>query len=303
MSAPKLIKVRRDQLEPHPDLANHPTAAQCLKLLKAAKKKNPEGIANAEAEISRFSQLEEGVGMLDPVHVCPREDKPGHFWILDGRHRIEGSKAETFSAWVHPAEAATDIIFSALFDRRNVTKQQLAWFVILKYEDLALKPNQRTGGRPKQTSPNPERFSLKSVSEHYKIRQEDLSQAAQLYRKAHAAGNLEKISAGVWSGLTLGGLITGAKTAPGSTGTSRNEYSLRATRNACNSFVDGMARILTADDDESDTARLGPRAHLVTKFRGEPGGEEAAAAMRLLLAEAIEAAGKPKEPVTAEAGE
>jgi hypothetical protein len=291
MSAPKLIKVRRDQLEPHPDLANHPTAARCIEILKESTSDKEVQVAQATQLLARFTDSTSTVGILDPIHICPRADRPGHFWVLDGRHRMEGSTATEFEAWLHQESEAESIILSAFFDRRHLTQDQLAWFLINKWPDLA-DSEDRKGGRPKNCSAA-ERFSLRGVSDRYGVRLADLSQAAKLYREAKKKKRLLQTSASVACGRKLWALIAGiGYVDPNGENPPRPPFSTTQTDKKFRSFYKGLREILLANGKEAEAALEEVKGNLVLVCRDGNNDRGCAVKLRNLLKDIIKQAEK-----------
>lgn len=291
MSAPRLIKVRRDQLEPHPDLANHPTATRCLEILKESAAEKADQVVEATRLVALFTYSTSTAGILDPLHICPRSDRPGHYWILDGRHRMEGSTATEFEAWLHQEAEAESIILSAFFDRRNFTQDQLAWFLINKWPDLA-DTESRKGGRPKNCSIL-ERFSLRGVSERYGVRQADLIQAAKLYREAKKKKRLLQTSASVACGCGLGALIRGlGYVDPEGNNPPRPPFSAVQTDKKFRSFYRGFRDILIAGGVEAEAALEEVKGNLVLVCRDGNNDRGCAVKLRSMLKDVIKLAEK-----------
>lgn len=300
MSAPRLIKVRRDQLEPHPDLANHPTAGACIEILQRSTAPNSDSLAEAAQLTAMFADATATVGILDPIHVCARSDKPGHYWILDGRHRVESSTAAQFQAWEHAEKAAEEVIVSALFDRRQLTHAQLAWFLINKWPKLA-DTDERKGGRPpvygfSNNRPETGRFSLHSVSERYGVRREDMAQAAKVYTLAKKKKRLLETSASVACGRSFSGLLSGLGwiAEPGEEDNEnrrkRPRVSAGQTTKKFRTFYTGLRSIFDAEGPAAEQALEVTKKDLVTVLRGTGMPACRAERLRELMREALEQA-------------
>jgi hypothetical protein len=256
MSAPKLIKVRREQLEPHPLTSALPTTSAVIRELESrpSKDESQSKMDFLKDQASAFKADFAETGIVEPLDVCPHPEEKGKFYVLDGRHRVEFSDADEFQARLHAVTSAKEVILSKVLQRRSVKQGARAWFLICMFPELA-DTESRLGGTPYET----EGVSLTAASKRYGIRIGDLCEAAKTYRAAKEANLIDWASCSVMAATPLANIRRGlaSKTSLKETKNKRRPVNYATLLDtASTSFCEAFKKWDKLDSEERKAAKV-----------------------------------------------
>lgn len=157
-------------------------------------------------------------GIRQPLHVQADPARPGHFFIVDGRHRFQAGLEiglEVFPCQIETAEDAGRLVFRSLFNRNHFTKSIRAYAAVLMHPEVAGVKRGRASNREVDPILGVKcaisaHLTAETLAAQAGVSRRLLEQAKAIFRTLSESEPLRlRVEPTIWAGAELGAVLAG----------------------------------------------------------------------------------------------